>query len=95
MGVLTIGILLVWGFFVIADSGQFSAISSQACPRDLVGSALAMQNSTGFLLSVVSISLVTGLLDEWGLSVLWVLIPGPVLGVIAMKSLFVQGSLAK
>ena len=40
--------LLVWGFFVIADSAQFSAISSESCPTDMVGSALAIKTASDF-----------------------------------------------
>lgn len=80
--------LLVWGFFVIADSAQFSALSAKACPPDAVGSALAMQNCLGFALSVVSILWVTHLAASGSLQVLWWLLPGPILGLWAMWSNF-------
>jgi MFS family permease len=79
--------LMVWGFFVIADSAQFSAISSKSCPADMVGSALSIQNSVGFFLSIGSIVLLTTWVDQLDVFVVWLLLPGPVLGLLAMRSL--------
>lgn len=78
-------LLMVWGFFVIADSAQFSAISAKACDPKTVGSALAMQNSIGFFLSIGSIVWVSQLAETMDVSVVWWLLPGPLLGLWAMR----------
>ena len=84
--------LMIWGFFVIADSAQFSAISSKACDPEMVASALSIQNSLGFLISIASILLLTQWIDHLGISVVWFLVPGPLFGLIAMRSLITESA---
>ena len=77
-----------WGFFVIADSAQFSALVTESVPAHAVGTALAIQTSLGFLLTMVSIQLVPPMVDlvgwRWAFPILAL---GPVFGIAAIRRL--------
>jgi MFS family permease len=78
----------VWGFSVVADSAQFSAIVSETSDDEYVGTALTVQTCLGFLLTMISIRL-TSAASAW-LGWQWaflLLVPGPILGVQAMMAL--------
>ena len=79
--------LLIWGVAVAADSPQFAALSAGQAPPSQLGSALTVQNGIGFLITVVSILMMSRLLPAWGDRALWLLAPGPILGLFAMRPL--------
>ena len=81
-------LIMLWGFSVVADSAQFSALVSEHAPRDHVGTALTLQTCVGFLLTMVTIELLPRVADatSWQWASL-LLVPGPLLGAYAMKRL--------
>ena len=85
---LLFALIVLWGFSVVADSAQFSALISEYAPRDHVGTALTLQTCVGFLLTMVTIELLPRLADatSWQWASL-LLVPGPVLGACAMNAL--------
>ena len=44
---LLYALIMLWGFAVVADSAQFSALVSEHAPRDHVGTALTLQTCVG------------------------------------------------
>ena len=79
---------LIWGFAVVADSAQFSAAVSELADPSYVGTALTVQTSLGFLLTVVTILAIPALQEWLGWRyVFLVLAPGPVFGIWAMLTL--------
>ncbi len=87
-----LALLLFWGTTVVSDSPHFSALSARACPPEIVGSALAFQNAIGFAVTMGSIALCTRLVDTWGTSIGWLLLPGPLLGLLALSPLVRRGA---
>ena len=86
--IILVIVCLVWGFAVIADSAQFSAAVSELADSRYVGTALQVQTSIGFLLTLVTLQLTPVLLEwvgyEW---VFLLLLPGPIAGIVAMSKL--------
>lgn len=85
---LMVPVALVWGFFVVADSAQFSALVTQVAPPHAVGTALTLQTSIGFLLTLATIQGVPALADALGWR--WaftLLVAGPIAGLAALRAL--------
>jgi MFS family permease len=85
---LFIGWLLLWGATVAGDSPQFSTLTAQNAPPEVVGSVLTFTNCIGFAISVVSIELFVRAAQGRPLElVLPFLAIGPVLGLWMLSPL--------
>ena len=70
---------------VVADSAQYSASISELAPRDHIGTALTVQTSLGFLLTLVSIRLIPALVTLVGWH--WAFLPSFLSELIPMWDL--------
>jgi MFS family permease len=85
---LAVPVALAWGFAVVADSAQFSAIVTEVAPEHAVGTALTLQTALGFLLTSVTIAAVPPLRAAGGWPLAFgMLAVGPALGIVAMRRL--------
>ncbi|MBN9361166.1 MULTISPECIES: MFS transporter [unclassified Devosia] len=82
---LFVGLAVLWGMTIIADSAQFSAMTTEVGDSDLIGTALAFQLGIGFALTIVSLTVVPMLAAaigwQWAFAIL---APGPLIGIVAM-----------
>ena len=85
---LLVALLLIWGFFVVSDSPQFSALAVRFCPSQYTGTALTVQNGLGFAITVISIQLTPWMAEilgwRWALTFLGV---GPLIGLYFLQQL--------
>lgn len=83
-----VALALVWGFAIVADSAQFSAAISELCRREYAGTALTLQTSLGFLLTMATIWMIPPLegLVGWRWAFAFLAI-GPAVGLWAMLAL--------
>ena len=80
--------LMVWGFFVVSDSPQFSALAARYCPPEYTATALTVQNGIGFAVTVASIQLLPWIAARVGWRWAFVaLAVGPLLGAHFMRQL--------
>ena len=85
---LVLGLGVLWGFWVVADSAQFSTIVTEVADQAYVGTAVTLQLAVGFTLTVVTIWLVPFLKEAFGWHAAFAaLAPGPLLGVVSMLRL--------
>ncbi len=79
---LFISAMLFWGFMVVADSPQFSALVAANAPAHVRGAAITLTTCIGFAITIISIQLLNYL--QMLISaryLLLVLAPGPLLGL--------------
>jgi sugar phosphate permease len=83
---LLLPLVLVWGFFVVSDSAQFSSMVTEVAPPDAVGTALTLQTSLGYLVSMSTIYAVPAIVQgpgwPWAFCLLSI---GPALGIVAIR----------
>jgi MFS family permease len=85
---LLVGVAMIWGVAVIMDSAQFSALVTERVPSYAVGTALTLQTSLGFAVTVATVQLVPTLAEAFGWR--WsfaILALGPALGIAAIRRL--------
>ncbi len=81
-------VAVIWGASVVADSAQFSACVTELGDPQYMGTALTIQTSAGFLLTMGSIQLIPILVGHVGWRFAFAaLAPGPAFGVWAMLRL--------
>ncbi|MCP5098968.1 MAG: MFS transporter, partial [Chloroflexi bacterium] len=83
--ILLVALSLIWGFAIVADSAQFSAAISELSPRPYIGTALTLQTSLGFLLTLFTIRLIPPIqaIVGWRFAFAFLAI-GPIIGIWAM-----------
>lgn len=85
---LVVAVALAWGFFVVADSAQFSVLVTESVPAHAVGTALTLQVSLGFLLTMLPMQLIPRAEAivgwRWAFVILTI---GPLLGIAAIRRL--------
>lgn len=86
--VVLVALCLLWGFVIVADSAQFSAAVSELCQKEYTGTALTLQTSLGFLLTLVTIRLIPTLEGYFGWTWAFAFLAlGPIAGIWAMYAL--------
>lgn len=84
--VLLVGLL--WGFWVVADSAQFSTLVTEVAEQSYVGTALTLQLAIGFVLTVPTIWLIPIVEQAAGWGPAFALLAlGPLAGIVAMRAL--------
>ncbi|MGW0686132.1 MFS transporter [Streptomyces sp. NPDC002754] len=89
--VLVIAVCVFWGFWVVADSAQFSALVTERADPEYVGGALSLQLALGYSTTALTLWGVPVLVEHtsWRVALL-VLAVGPVVGVVAMSQSIVR-----
>lgn len=80
--ILLLAFLIFWGVTVVADSPLFSSLVAKNAPAESRGTALTIVNSVGFAITIISIQLITFLLERTNpLYILSLLAVGPAFGL--------------
>ena len=83
---LLLGVALLWGFWVVADSAQFSTAVTELGRQDYVGTALTLQLAIGFILTIPTIWIIPLLAESLGWRFAFAILAlGPVAGILSMR----------
>ncbi len=79
---------LFWGFWIVADSAQFSTVVTEVADQRYVGTAVTLQLAFGFMVTAATIWLIPLLADLVGWRWAFVVLAGgPLVGTVAMLRL--------
>jgi MFS family permease len=85
---VVVGFTWAWGFLVVADSAQFSAIVTEVAPSHAVGTALTLQTSFGFALTGITLQATPWFAEmvgwRWAFAALAL---GPLVGIALIRPL--------
>jgi hypothetical protein len=86
---LVMAVMLFWGFWVVADSAQFSTLVTEVADQRYVGTGLTLQLALGFTFTAVTIWLIPLLVDlrSAGAGRSWCSCQAPCSGTLAMRLL--------
>ena len=78
--------LIFWGLVVIADSPLFSTLVAIHADPAIKGSAITLVTSIGFAITIVSIQLLSFLIESIGQQYLYLILAlGPIFGLLALR----------
>lgn len=84
--ILAVGLL--WGFWVVADSAQFSTAVTELGRQDYVGTALTLQLAIGFILTIPTIWIIPLIAEAAGWRFAFAILAlGPMVGIVSMRQL--------
>jgi predicted MFS family arabinose efflux permease len=93
---ILISFLIFWGIVVAGDSPQYSAIIALSAPKELVGSALTIVNSIGFAITILSLWVIFQISEFVVVPYYLIfLAPGPLFGLVSMRSLITNDKFLK
>jgi len=80
-----LGVLMIWGLSVAADSPMFSTLVANNAIPELKGTALTLVNCIGFALTIISIQFLGWIMDHLDFRYVFLLLGiGPVFGILSL-----------
>lgn len=80
-----LGVLVIWGISVIADSPMFSTLVAQNAHPKLKGTALTIVNCIGFAITILSIQLLSYLSELFPINYVFIILAlGPIFGLYSL-----------